>query len=52
MINDMNLSADLNNKFQNYIKDNNFELGIDFPVQVLQVCICTLPYILVYGQVL
>ena len=37
MIKDTTRSADLNNKFQNYTNDGNFDLGIDFSIQVLQV---------------
>lgn len=36
MFTDMSISSDLNAKFQNYIKDNSFDLGINMYMLVLQ----------------
>lgn len=44
MYTDMSVSADLNNKFNNFIKnqDTVIDLGISFQIYVLQVCMCIL----------
>ena len=41
MYTDMSVSADLNNKFNNFIKnqDTVIDLGISFQIYVLQVCV-------------
>ena len=36
MFNDMNVSQDLNEKFNNYCKEENNQLGIDFSIVTLQ----------------
>ncbi|XP_045466158.1 cullin-2 [Harmonia axyridis] len=36
MFTDMSVSADLNNKFQVYLKEDNIDLGINFSIYVLQ----------------
>lgn len=36
MFNDMNVSEDLNEKFNNYCKEENNQLGIDFSIVILQ----------------
>uniref|UniRef100_A0A1B6DHH6 Cullin-2 n=1 Tax=Clastoptera arizonana TaxID=38151 RepID=A0A1B6DHH6_9HEMI len=36
MFTDMSVSTDLNNKFSQFLKDNNIELGINFSIYVLQ----------------
>lgn len=38
MFTDISLSTDLNNKFNNYLKDHNHELGINVTIKVLQHC--------------
>jgi cullin 2 len=37
MFTDMSVSQDLNNKFNDQIKENNVDLGVNFTIQVLQV---------------
>ena len=36
MFNDMNVSEDLNEKFNNYCKEEDNQLGIDFSILILQ----------------
>lgn len=36
MFTDMSVSADLNNKFNSYLKKDNIDLGINFGIYVLQ----------------
>jgi hypothetical protein len=36
MFNDMNVSEDLKEKFNNYCKEENNQLGIDFSILILQ----------------
>lgn len=36
MFTDMSVSADLNNKFNTFLKKDNIELGINFGIYVLQ----------------
>ena len=42
MFTDMNVSQDLNEKFSEYCKDINIQLGIDFTILILQVNIETI----------
>lgn len=36
MYTDITLSAELNNKFNNYLKDHNIEIGINLSIKILQ----------------
>lgn len=38
MFTDISLSADLNNKFNHYLKQKNLELGINLTIKILQHC--------------
>jgi hypothetical protein len=37
MFTDMSVSSDLNNKFNNFLKMDNIDLGISFSIYILQV---------------
>lgn len=39
MFTDISVSNDLNNKFQAFLKRDNVDLGVNFSIYVLQVCL-------------
>lgn len=51
MFTDVSLSSDLNNKFNNYVRDRNVELGINFSIYVLQVNIQNIGFLSNYNYI-